>query len=426
MHTLSELTPAAAAALGGPTWLAERRAAAAERFAAAGLPSTDEEVWRYSRIADLDLDAFGPAVAAADDVPDDVVGLLDRLGPRAATVVVRNGRAVLVDVAPDLAARGVTVGPAADVPAGADLLGVVASEPVDVFAVANDAFAASPIVVDVPRGVVVEAPVVLVDWVDEAGAAVFGRLVVRVGDDAEVSVVEWHGGDAAAFTAPVTELAVGPAGRLRHLLVQDRGPRAWQVANVAGRVERDATLVASQAALGGEYARTRVDCRLVGRGATGDLDAVYFGVGDQTLDLRTFQEHVAPDTTSNLLFKGAVADRSHAVYTGLIKVDKGARGTNAFQTNRNLKLSEDAWAESVPNLEIENNDVRCSHASTIGPVDEDQRFYLESRGVPPAVAERLVVTGFFEEVLAAVPVPAAVPLLRERLDDRLNRREHGT
>ena len=120
-----------------------------------------------------------------------------------------------------------------------------------------------------------------------------------------------------------------------------------------------------------------------GRGATGDLLAVYFGEGDQTLDFRTFQDHDAPDTTSNLLFKGAVGGHSRSVYTGLIQVEKEARGTNAFQTNRNLKLSDHAWAESVPNLEIENNDVHCSHASTVGPVDEEQRFYLESRGVPP-------------------------------------------
>ena len=119
------------------------------------------------------------------------------------------------------------------------------------------------------------------------------------------------------------------------------------------------------------------------------------------LDFRTFQDHAAPDTTSNLLFKGAVGDQAASVYTGLIQVEKNARGTNAFQTNRNLKLSDDAWAESVPNLEIENNDVHCSHASTVGPIDEDQRFYLESRGVPPEVAERLIVAGFFDEVLEA-------------------------
>jgi Fe-S cluster assembly protein SufD len=166
----------------------------------------------------------------------------------------------------------------------------------------------------------------------------------------------------------------------------------------------------------------RTDCRLVGRGATGNLQAVYFGEGDQTLDFRTFQDHAAPDTTSNLLFKGVVGDRSRSVYTGLIKVEKDARGTNAFQTNRNLKLSDEAWAESVPNLEIETNDVRCSHASTVGPVDEDQRFYLESRGVPTEIAERLIVGGFFDEVLERFPVLAARPLVEQAIEDRLDRR----
>ena len=147
---------------------------------------------------------------------------------------------------------------------------------------------------------------------------------------------------------------------------------------------------------------------MVGRGATGELDAVYFGEGDQTLDFRTFQDHVAPDCTSNLLFKGAVGGRP----LGLHGPDPGGQagpGTNAFQTNRNIKLSDGAWAESVPNLVIENNDVRCSHASAVGPVDEEQRFYLESRGVPTDEAERLIVSGFFDEVLDP---PAGGPPVR--------------
>ena len=130
--------------------------------------------------------------------------------------------------------------------------------------------------------------------------------------------------------------------------------QTWQIASQVSQVGQEATFLAASAVLGGDYARLRTDCRLVGRGATGDLLSAYFGEGDQTLDFRTFQDHRAPDTTSNLLFKGAVGGRSHSVYTGLIRVRKEARGTNAFQTNRNIKLSDDAWAESVPNLEIEN------------------------------------------------------------------------
>jgi Fe-S cluster assembly protein SufD len=132
---------------------------------------------------------------------------------------------------------------------------------------------------------------------------------------------------------------------------------------------------------------------------------------------------VAPNTTSNLLFKGVVQGTSHAVWSGLIHIGKEAAGVNAFQTNRNVKLSDGAWAESVPNLEIENNDVHCSHASAVGPVDPDSLFYLESRGVPPAAAERLIVMGFFEEVLQKLPVPGVVAPLRAEVARKLERRE---
>jgi Fe-S cluster assembly protein SufD len=253
---------------------------------------------------------------------------------------------------------------------------------------------------------------------------------VRAGENSEVQVVDWHGSaDVRALAVPVIELDAHPAARLSYLNVQDRESRVDQIAVQASRVDADATLHAVQVALGGDYTRSRADCRLVGRGASGQLSAVYFGERDQMLDFRTFQDHAAPDTTSNLLFKGAVGDASRSVYTGLIKVRKNARGTNAFQTNRNLKLSEHAWAESVPNLEIENNDVRCSHASTVSPVDEDQRFYLESRGVPTPVADRLIVAGFFEEVLELIAVSSVVPMVRAKIEERLDRRieaEHET
>ncbi|HQF96744.1 MAG TPA: SufD family Fe-S cluster assembly protein, partial [Microthrixaceae bacterium] len=163
----------------------------------------------------------------------------------------------------------------------------------------------------------------------------------------------------------------------------------------------------------------RFDCRLVGRGATGRMSALYLGDGDQMHDLRTFQTHEARDTTSDLLFKGALDDRAHAVYTGMIRVDHEGQGSNANQTNRVIKLSDDAWAESVPNLEINHNDVRCSHATAVGPIDEDQRFYLESRGVPPEAAERLVVNGFFEEVLDTISVAPVVELVRPLIAEKL-------
>jgi Fe-S cluster assembly protein SufD len=389
------------------------------------IPSTDEEVWRYSRIDELELELFAPVVTppASGDIPAGAQAVLDQLPGRAGTVVVRNGFVVQCELDPEVAARGVRLGPIDHDGDGEELLCSVASVPPDLFSMLNDAFAAQPVLLVVPRGVVVEQPIVLIDWVDVEGGASFPRLVVRAEENSEVTVLDWHGSDdVLALTAPVIELDADRAARLHYVNVQDRGPRVWQIASQVSRGEADASVSATQAALGGDYARTRADCKLVGRGANGNLAAIYFGESQQMLDFRTFQDHAAPDTTSNLLFKGAVGDSSRSVYTGLIKVRKNARGTNAFQTNRNLKLSDQAWAESVPNLEIENNDVRCSHASTVGPVDEDQRFYLESRGVPTAVAERLIVAGFFEEVLENVAVPAVVPLIKAKIEERLDRR----
>lgn len=413
--------PTVARSLPGPDWLRSRRQAAVERLDGAHLPSVDEEVWRYSRIGELDLDRYEPLTAAPWSTPPDALDQIRRSVPDAAAlVVVRDGFVVHREVRDDWAERGVWAGPVADAPEAEQIVSNLGDGPGDVFDTMNAAYAAEPVLVRIPAGVAVDAPILLVDWLSTAGAAVFPRTIVRVGEAGEATVVEYLGGDEVpAFAAPRTEIEVGSSGRLSLVTVQRRSSTTWQIAEQTARVGQQATFVGHQVALGGDYARSRTDCRLTGRGATGNLRAAYFGAGEQMLDFRTFQDHVAPDTTSDLLFKGAVAGTSRSVYTGLIHVAKEARGTNAFQTNRNVKLSDGAWAESVPNLEIENNDVHCSHASTVGPIDEDQRFYLESRGVPPRAAERLILAGFFGEVLDELPVAALAAHLADEIDSRL-------
>ena len=404
----------------GTDALDARRADAARRLGdRLVLPAADEEVWRYSRIAEVDPERWA-LPAPASTVPGAVVELLESLGHLAGAVVVHDGTVVAARLDDDLRDAGVVVGRAVDAPGGIDALGSVVAEGPDVLTTLNDARCADPVLVHVPRGVVIGSPIVVVDWIGSDDVAVHPRLVVHLGEDAEATVLEWRGSaDVAALSLPVTEIDVERAARLRHGVVQDRGPKVWELATTGARVAADGSIAVAQAGLGCAYGRSRVDCRLEGRGASGDLDAVYFGTGSQTLDFRTFQLHDAPDTTSNLLFKGAVDDDSRSVYTGLIRVEKDARGTNAFQTNRNLKLSDRAWADSVPNLEIETNDVRCSHASTVGPIDEDQLFYLESRGVPTGIAERLIVSGFFDEVLERFPVPVAAARVRDSIAQRL-------
>ncbi|MGN6696076.1 MAG: Fe-S cluster assembly protein SufD [Aquihabitans sp.] len=319
-------------------------------------------------------------------------------------------------------AKGVTVLRAADLVDDTNALGSVAHGGPDVFATLNDAFVVDPVVVSVPRGVQLAEPLVVGTRLAGSGAAAFPRLVVAVGEGAAATIIDrTTSTDDDLLSVPLTELRVERGGRLDFVAIQQLGSAAWQLGSLVAEVGQEAHLRVGLVGLGGAYARLRTDCRLAGRGGTGDLLAAYFGDGDQTLDFRTFQHHDAPDTTSNLLFKGAVGGRSRSVYTGLIKVSKDARGTNAFQTNRNVKLSDDAWAESVPNLEIETNDVRCSHASTVGPVDPEQRFYLESRGVPPTVADRLIVAGFFDEVVRELPDDALVAEVRNHISEKLDR-----
>ena len=201
--------------------------------------------------------------------------------------------------------------------------------------------------------------------------------------------------------------------------------QALLLGEVLGDLDRtleDGRLGQGTVALGGDYARVRTDARVVGQGATTKQIALYYADGHQMHDFRTLQDHVAPRTNSDLLFKGAVQDSAKSVYTGLIRIGEDAKGSVAYQTNRNLTLSEGAWAESVPNLDIRTNDVKCSHASTVGPIDDEQRFYLESRGIPPETAERLVVLGFFDDVLGALPVGALRDDLRARVAEKLQGR----
>jgi Fe-S cluster assembly protein SufD len=413
---LTAFTAEAVAALGGPAWLTAARRAAFERFAAASLPTEAEEVWRYSRISELELEAFAPLpggdLEAAASLPAPMEGLLAALGPCAGLIVVPDGgRAQVI---------GGSGGFDVVDPGEEELpLGAVAGEP-DAFVALNTAFAPAPLGIRVRPGTVLPEPVVVVHWVEADRAAVFPRTVVQVGAGSQATVVEVVASpDIVSLVVPVTELDVDQAANLQYLNVQLLGSDAWQIGLQASRVGRDATLTSASVSLGGDYARVRTDSALVGRGGTSRLLALYFGDGRQMHDFRTMQAHEAPKTTSDLLFKGAVAGTAHSVYSGLIRVRKGAVGTNAFQTNRNLVLSEGAHADSVPNLEIEENDVRCSHASAVGPVDEEQRFYLESRGVPPGPAERLIVLGFLEDVLARTPVPTVHDWLRLTLAAKL-------
>jgi Fe-S cluster assembly protein SufD len=421
-------TPDAAAALGGPEWLTARRVAAAERLADVVWPTDAEEIWRYSRVNDLDLERYRPLTAEELGPPEveDAPGggpFGAELGGHAALLVVRDGRVVHHEIDAAAEARGVTVCGIArcDEATVAPWLGTVAGASPDAFTQLHDAFLAGGAFVHVPRGVTLPEPVVVLHWADGDGLASFPHTLVVADEAAEVTVLERHASAPRTvhLVDSVVELAVGDNAHVRHVSVQEHGARTWAIALQRAHLGRDARLSSSAVALGGEYARLRTETRLDGEGGESDLLAVYFGDGSQMHDFRTFQDHVAPRTRSDLLFKGAVEDTARSVYSGLIRIRPDAQKVEATQSNRNLVLSEGAGAESIPNLEIEADDVRCSHSSAVGPIDDDQRYYLESRGVRPEDAERLIVLGFFEDVFARLPVPALATPLRRAVHEKV-------
>jgi Fe-S cluster assembly protein SufD len=416
-------TADACAGLPGPAWLRHRRSEAFAEFASMPLPSEKEEVWRYSPIDQLDLGSYVLGTGDGSAPGSVVSGAAADISPHAALAVVDGGS--LVSVSRTALPEGVTVGGLAEVTHGGETVGSVLTGG-DALVRLNDAFMPDAVVVDVPVGVVVDQPILVVHWCPGASdgqpAAWFPRTVVRVGDGGRASVVEVLAGapdDAGGLVVPVTELWVGDGAHLSYVSLQELGTAAWHIGRLAGRAGRDAVLSVFTAGLGGAYDRSRTDASADGPGARCELRSAYLGTGEQVHDVRTMQEHRAAHTTSDLLCKGAVAGSSRSVYSGLIRVERGAVRTEAFQTNHNLVLDVKAHADSVPNLDIEENDVRCSHASTVGPLDEDQLYYLESRGVSPERAERLVVLGFFDDVIDRSPVPAAAGRLRREVASRL-------
>jgi len=376
----SALTDASRPTGGG--WLVQREQAF-ELAARAPFPTVDLEEWRYSRISELSLGDFSPA-----PTPTTIEG---GTGATIRTL----GRGL------DIATPEVELAPTAD----DDLFGLLNLAHMDV------------VLVEIPAGRVVAEPIVITHRLDGAGRAFFPRLVIRAGRNSEVTVIErFVSSDGVRLlVVPVLDLRAEQAARVRYVAVNQLGDAAWQIGHQGSVGERDSDSLLASVALGGDYARTSTAARLIGVGGNTRQVALYFAGDSQMHDFRTLQDHVAPRTSSDLLFKGAVQDTAKSVYTGLIRIGKEAKGSTAYQTNRNLTLSQGAWAESVPNLDIENNDVKCSHASTVGPIDDDQLFYLESRGVKPDVAQRLVVLGFFDEVLAQLPVGDLARELREQV-----------
>ncbi len=363
-------------------------------FEETGLPTTSDEVWRYAPLGDLDLENF-----AVPENPSNAGGsaFAAQLAARAG-LVIRVVDGFCVSTGEFVEGVSVHVDESSDSVAGDALVERYAG---DTFALLNAALAPATTVIRIAADVQVVEPIIVVN--ESRSKASFPRTQIEVGRGASVTIVEYFEGGANALVVPVSEYRLDDNASLRLITYQRLDASAWHVARTTGFVARDAQLHQAVVGFGAHYDRSRNDAELRGAGASNELRTTFLGSGDQVHDFRTRQYHVAPRTTSTLLSKGAVADRSRSVYTGLIEIEKGAKRTDARQTNHNLLLSPSAHADSVPNLDIRENDVMCAHASSVGPLDELQLWYLESRGVSREDAQRLLIQGFFYEMLSTLP-----------------------
>jgi Fe-S cluster assembly protein SufD len=413
----SPFSPEHVAQLGGPEWLVAARVSAAERFAARAFPTTAEENWRYGNIGDLEIERFGPATGIEGVADPSPSPLEATVASPSAIVHTLDGRVTSIT---NTFGGGLEIVRLVD--DSGPLLPGPARSIAEGFVDLAEAILVDGVVITVAPDVEVPGPVLLVH--DFSGAArptaVGVRTSVILGADASAVVVEHlRSGPGELLVLPVTEVTVAEGARCVHQIVQELDRGSWVFAYQASLVEESGSFRSFAAALGGGYARLLTRSALAGERASSELLAVYFGSGNQVQHFVTEQEHEAPRTRSELVFKGAVADAAQSIYTGLVHMVKGARKSDASQTNRNLVLGPDAHAFSVPNLDIEENDVRCSHASAVGPIDPNQVFYLESRGVHPEVAERLILLGFFDDLLSRVTEPASAGLVRAAVAESL-------
>jgi Fe-S cluster assembly protein SufD len=355
------------------------------------LPDQKAKGWEFTDLSGLEIDAYDPGSAEAS------------IEPAAGATVLPLAEAV--ESRPELVEGR---------------LGALAPAE-DPFVARNAASWRDGVLVHVPAGVKLEQPVRVEVPLDEDGAAVAWRTLIVLEEGAEAEVWEHCSSpddETDALLNSVVELFVGEGATLRYIATQDVSERAWVFATQRARVERDGRLDWAALGFGSARGKVRMETNLAGRGAEARVTGGYAGGPGQHLDYDTTQEHAAPNTSSDLAFRGVLAAGATAVWRGMIKVDPGAQQTDAFQESRNLLLSPAAHADAIPGLEILADDVRCTHAAAIAQIDREQLFYLSSRGLGEAAAKRLVIEGFLEslvERLAAGPV-------RDEISTRLERR----
>jgi Fe-S cluster assembly protein SufD len=399
----------------GPDWLREQRRQAWRAYGELEPPK-----WRRTSLAKLDqgqLIPYAPPQAPVTDLaalPPKLHDALATYGQRAGLLLQRDSAQVYLELAADLRAQGVIwtdlETAARDYPdlVRPHLLTEAVSPSADKYTALHSAFWTGGAFLYVPRNVDVALPLISVLWLEMPQLAVFPHTLLVAEAGSRVTLVTEllsMGCDACPDTyhGGVTELYLGQGAQVRYINTQDFGRQVYDLHSQAAVLGRDSRLEWLSVILGGQLSRSSQHTYMRQPGAEALITGLYLPDGKQHVAFDTLQDHIAPNCTSDLLYQGALLGRSRSVYEGTIHAWPGASKTNAYQHNRNLILSPKARADSLPRLEIENNDLRCTHGATVGQADEDQIFYLMSRGIPRSQALRLIVEGFFQPVLDRLP-----------------------
>jgi Fe-S cluster assembly protein SufD len=423
----------AAVTAGDPDWLTQRRQDAWTIYESSPMPTTKLEEWRYTdlkKLLELDSLSFSSVQAVeASAYPAGLQTAMDADREASGHVVMIDGTVVQTDLEESLAARGVVLSSLrAAVNEHAELLERhLATEAVPAsdgkFQALNAALWTDGVFLHVPRGVHVDVPIRVSRWVTRGGQAVFTRTLIVAHTGSRVSFVDEILSDdleSQSLVSSSVEVIAQDAAQVQYAGIQRLGHGAFYQSAQRTLAQRDSKLDTLNVTLGGSVTRVDLNARLLGPGSHSDMLGLYFGDTDQHFDHNTSQDHVADNANSDLLYKGALDHRSRSVFRGIIRVHPGAQRTDAYQTNRNLLLSEDARADSLPNLEIEADDVKCSHGATVGQLDRETLFYLMSRGMSRPQAERLVVMGFLGEVMARLPLGGVVEKVSRAIQEKLD------
>lgn len=393
--------------------LAAYRAQAWEAFKRLSLPKTTEEPWRRTDLRYLPVDSFVlPEESAHQDLPSVPEDLLKPLiaDQHGGQIVLMPGSST-IDLDESLAKQGVIF---TDLKTAqeqhpelvARILGEIVKPEEGKFAALAGALSQNGVVLYIPKNVQVEQPLHSILWGPGAFAHI-SHLLVLVDEGASVTYVHESASPTEIGTdtlhAGLVEIKVEQGASLKFVELQSWGKHVWNFSHERARIERDANLDWIFGAIGSRLTKNFTEIDLAGEGSTGRMSGFYFTDGNQHLDHDTQQNHFAPHTTSDLLFKGALKGKSRSVWQGMIYVAPGAQKTDGYQANRNLVLSKEARADSIPGLEILADDVRCTHGATVGKMEQEPLFYLKSRGIPEKDAELLVVEGFFDPIMQRIP-----------------------